>query len=317
MDTTKLRNLPVIAGMPDWEQMERYFERPYIADVVDNWLIHPLGPNENQPSYGREIARMGGMAGLMLNSDVPMERKETLLIRLIQNGIDVYGLVEEGRRIYKGDGGHWSGRRWPVFFAGIMLNDEDMIQANQVSIFAEDHQTHYGEGWAGQKALFQNIFHAMPAFPYEHKEPGTWTTVDSREEGSNNQKAEGYRLVNIAAWPATALVVRLMGVVKEWNHDAFIDYCDRIMSAEDPYAEGRKVSTHADERYKVRPTNEGRTQDAWVNDMWKTYRLTAPEPEWAGNNRMWIWTNHIFPGVGEWQDNPKPAEPAETYVAPQ
>jgi len=315
VDTSKLRNLAPIAGMPDWEQFERYFERPYVGDLVDNWLIQPLGPSENQPNYGREIARIGGMAGLMLNTDVPAERKEKLVVGLIQNGIDVHGLTHSGQRKYKGDGGHWSGRKWPVFFAGIMLGDEKMTRAGETAIFAQVHQTHYGKGWAGQKAHFQNVFHAIPALPYEHKMPETWTDKDDPETGSNDKKSEGYRATNVPAWPATALVIRLMDLIKEWNHDAFIDYCDRIMSAEDPYAEARKAST--DPAYHVRPKFEGKTNDPWVDAMWATYRPIAPEPRWAGNNRMWIWTDHKFPGKGEWQPNPKPAEPAETYIAPR
>jgi len=309
VDTSKLLKLPVIAGMPNWEQFERYFERPYITDIIENWMVQLLGPNENQPSSPREVARIGGMASLMLNSDVPDERKEKLLIGLIQHGIDAYGVIDAGRREYR------SGCKWPIVFAGILLDEPEMIDVGQIALFHEDQKTYYGEGWAGQKALFQNLFHTMPALPYEHKMPETWTSVDNPETGSNDRKSEGYRSVNLTAWPATALVVRLMGLVKEWNHDAFFDYIDRVMSAEDPYVEARKAST--DPQHQVRPNWEGKTADPWVDAMWKTYRLTAPEPQWAGNNRMWIWIDHRFPGKGEWQPNPKPAEPSESYVAPR
>jgi len=307
VDETKLLKIPVIPGMPDFSQFARYYERPYIADIVTSWLIQVLGPSENQSCYGREVARICGITGLMLNSDVPIEQKEKLLVGFIQNGIDIHGLVEGGRREYEGAGGFWSGRKLAVMFAGVMLNEPAMINVGEITIFSEDQQTYYGEGWAGQKAHFQNGFHSIPALPYEHKKPETWDM--------HNNRSESYRSLNIMTWPATALVVRLMGLVKEWNHDAFIDYCDRVMSAEDPYAEARKETTVRNQQ--VRPTSEGKTADPWVNNMWKTYRLTAPEPEWAGNNRMWVWTNPEFPGKGEWQPNPKPAEPAESYVAPR
>jgi hypothetical protein len=315
VDTSKLRSLAPAPGMPDWAQYERYFERPYVADIVESWLVQVMGPSENQPCYGREIARIGGIAGLMLNTDAPLARKEKLLVGLIQTGIDIHGLTSEGQRAYGGDGGHWSGRKWPVFFAGVMLGDKKMAGAGSSAIFAEDQQTHYGKGWAGQRALFQNVFHSIPALPYEHKMPETWTDKDAAETGSNDKKSEGYRATNIPAWPATALAVRLMGLVKEWNHDAWIDYCDRVMSADDPYAEARKASTLP--AHQVRPTFEGKTFDPWVDAMWKAHRASAPAPRWAGNNRMWVWTDHRFPGKGEWRPNPKPAEPAEAYAAPR
>jgi len=307
LDTSKLLKLEAAPGMPDVAQFERYYERPYITDIATTWVTQVLGPNENQPCYGREVTRISGIIGLMLNSDIPMEKKEKLLVGFVQNGIDVYGLVSgEVRREYEGAGGFWSGRKFPVFLAGYLLNEPEMLNARDLTIFSEDQQTHYGEGWAGQKAHFQNGFHSVPVHPYEHKKPEDWDV--------NENRSEAYRSNNSVSWPATALAVRLMGLIKEWNHDAWFDYCDRVMSAEDPYTEGRKVSS--DPAHQVRPDFEGgKTHDPWVNAMWKKHRPTAPTPQWAGNPRMWIWTDTTWNAPkGKWVDNPKPAEPAENYV---
>ncbi|MDA3798181.1 MAG: hypothetical protein PF692_03775 [Kiritimatiellae bacterium] len=91
--------------------------------------------------------------------------------------------------------------------------------------------------------------------------------------------------MNGVAWPATALAVRFMGLTKEWNHDAFFDYTDRWMSPVDPYAENYKKI--ADGKYK-RNGNEGKTYDKFIDSMWASHRMNAPEPKWAGNNVKWV-----------------------------
>ena len=92
---------------------------------VSSWLYQVSGPSENQPSYGREFSRVVSIASLMLMLDAPKERKQKLMIGLVQLGIDLYGMTQCGRQ-WQGDGGHWSGRKWPILFAGLMLGDHDM-----------------------------------------------------------------------------------------------------------------------------------------------------------------------------------------------
>ena len=93
----------------DWEQMERYFQRPWLDHIL-SWTQQQINPNENVPNYGREHGRLVSLAGLMLHLDVPKERKEKLLIGLVQFGIDTGGLAKVGASWNRG-GGHTSGRK--------------------------------------------------------------------------------------------------------------------------------------------------------------------------------------------------------------
>ena len=279
-----LPKLKPAGQVPSWEDFERYFQRPWLEHVL-NWPQQELNPTENQPNYGREHARLVSMASLMLSLDVPRERKRKLLIGLIQYGIDVAGVARVGGE-WNWGGGHSSGRKWPVVFASLMLNDPKLRDLPESAVFHEDAQTYYGKGWFGQTALWQMITHHGPRTPYEEKPPERWEQWD--------KTSEGYRVCcNAVAWIGMALTAREMKAIKVWEHDAFFDYCDRWMREDDPYAKAR--GQHA------RPEGETKTFDPFVDAMWRAHRKTAPEQEMSGKNRKWI------PGQnGKWEPNPRP-----------
>lgn len=279
-----LGKLKPVGKVPSWEDFERYYQRPWI-DHMSTWMIENTAPSENLPHYGREHARLGSMAGLMLLLDVPRKKKEKLLIGFVQLGIDLSGLCQSGMTWNLG-GGHSSGRKWPIVFAGLMLGNKEMLDFPDTAIFHEDAQTYYGKGWFGQTALWQMIVHHGKAPTYEERPPPQWGKMDKR--------SEGYRLCcNSSAWIGTALGARYMKAVKAWNHDAYFDYCDRWMRQDDPLAAGRG-------KHK-RPSAEGKTLDSWVDKMWHAYRAGAPEQQGAERNMKWVWDDG-----GKWTPNPKP-----------
>ena len=53
--------------------------------------MHPL---ENMPDYGREITNITSQTGLFLLVDDPRKENETLLLRYVQLGIDLYGMTQ-------------------------------------------------------------------------------------------------------------------------------------------------------------------------------------------------------------------------------
>lgn len=257
--------------VPSWEEFERYFQRPWLEHLT-NWTQQEINPTENQPNYGREHARLVSMASLMLLLDVPQEQKKKLAIGLVQYGIDIAGVGRVGGN-WNWGGGHTSGRKWPVVFASLMLNDPKLRELPESAVFHEDAQTYYGKGWFGQTALWQMIVHHGPRAPYEEKPPEQWEKWD--------KTSEGYRICcNAKAWIGTALAAREMKAIKVWEHDAFFDYCDRWMREDDPYKDKR--GKHP------RPPDETTTYDPFVDAMWKAYRKTAPEQDWSGKNRKWI-----------------------------
>jgi len=280
-----LQNLKPAGTPPDWKDLERYFQRPWL-DHMPSWITQRMSPNKNQPCYGREWGRLIGLVSLALQLDVPGKRKRKTVIGLVQLGIDIHGLILTGRN-WMADGGHWSGRKWPLIFAGIMLKSKELQDIPAEIRFQEDQQTYYGKGWCGQTALYQMVSHHGPRRTYEEREPGTWDKMDKR--------SEGYRVSCTAqAWIGIALAARLMKAAPTWKHNAFFDYCDRWMTVPDPYAEARG-------KHK-RPGQEGKTYDAFVDAMWHKYRATAPELLYKGDGRKWIW---IKGQQGKWIINNK------------
>jgi hypothetical protein len=255
IDYCKLPKLPLPAAMPNWQRYEQYFQRPWL-DHIMSWQHQEIVPNENQPNYGREQARLVSMASVMLLLDVPKQKKEKLTIALIQRGIDLYGLAMAGGYWNEG-GGHSSGRKWPILFASIMLNDSSIAQLHPSAIFQEDTQTYYGKGWFGQTALWQMIKHHGEREKYEEKHPDQWEKWD--------KVSESYRVCcTSSAWVGTALAARYMNAIKLWGHDAFFDYVDRWMREDDSFVTERGI-------YK-RPAEEGKAADKFVTEMWKAYR---------------------------------------------
>ncbi|GAB2792286.1 hypothetical protein GCM10027275_41490 [Rhabdobacter roseus] len=280
----QLPRLQPAGEIPSWTEAERYFQRPWIDHIL-SWSQQELVPNENQPNYGREYARLVSLASLMVLLDVPRARKEKLTLQLIQRGIDLHGLARVGGYWNEG-GGHSSGRKWPILFASIMLNNPELAQLPETAVFHEDTQTYYGTGWFGQKVLWQMIIHHGNRTPYEEKHPSQWEKWD--------KTSEGYRTCcNASAWAGTALAARYLKAIKLWNHDAHFDYLERWMRENDPYADARGTYP--------RPKAETTTYDPFVTAMWRAHRPQAPAQERAGNPRKWVLRGNQW----GWEANPQ------------
>ena len=69
--------------------------------------------------------------------------KDTLLIEFVQLGIDCAGVADNGGG-WPNNGGNGSGRKLPILFAGLLLNDARMKQVGTWKTrFQEDEQTFY------------------------------------------------------------------------------------------------------------------------------------------------------------------------------
>lgn len=208
-------------SLPDPAHLERSLERIWL-DHQREWVNRMMHPLENMPDYGREITHIVSTTAILLLLDDPDQKMETLLLRFVQKGIDNYGAVRSDGKLWLANGGHNSGRKWPILFAGLMLGHEGMM--NVKAAFAEDQQTYYGPGFRGQKALW-TITPNNANSRHEEADPATWQTFG---KGSNNgSKAESYRRLNGPTWVGQALAARLLGAVALWDHPAFFDYVDR------------------------------------------------------------------------------------------
>ena len=133
LDYSLLKNLPPVPNTLTLSFTEGLFEKPWI-DHIPGWIGRFHHPRQNMQEYGREIHRDISNGALMLHVDFPPAQKETLLVRYVQLGIDLYGIVAAGGLMnWANDGGHSAGRKWPILFAGLVLHDPSMKAIGQKS----------------------------------------------------------------------------------------------------------------------------------------------------------------------------------------
>ncbi len=149
VETSLLPNLTPVGSPPAFEILEEMISRPYI-DYFPGWKLGDvLSNNHNGYHYGRDLSVMMGAVALKLSCNYSLADKKQLLVYMIQRGIDLYGVytdyVANNRTFpWLADGGHKSGRKLPVLFAGVMLNDNDMKGFGSISErIQEDDQTFY------------------------------------------------------------------------------------------------------------------------------------------------------------------------------
>jgi hypothetical protein len=259
----------------------RFTQQPWVGTCFFGFE----SPVENMPQYGRDYARVVGIDALLLCTDLKPEEKETLLVDFVQVGIDLGGMIRSGHPGWEGFGGHGSGRKLPIVLAGLLLGDDELSQLNKSfpkAHFGEDEQTAYGDSWTGAKVVFtghraidEATGVARPETgPYEHTAPATWKA--GREKMSESYR----RCCTSAAWIAEALALRLMKAEQAWGHDAFFDYCDRWMH-EDETAALKILKTDAD-MDEPDWAQEGKTWEAFVNEMWANHRTGPGMPPTDG-----------------------------------
>lgn len=273
-----LPRLKVVKDTPKLQDWIRVFERPWFNPAFFGFEQ----PMENMPHYGQWVGQAWSMGGLLLMLDLDQAKKERLLINMVQVGIDYWGLVRNGHPGWQGWGGHGSGRKFPIVFAGIMLGDEEMASPTRSYPkveFGEDNQTTYGDGWTGAKALFAGHSGIQNATgkserpqwgPYEHLHPREWS--------KSQLQSESYRRANTSSsWVGEALVLRLLKAEKYWNHDAFFAYVDRWMTEDDREHRAEILKHHPGTRFgdKDRWTHQGNTWEPFVKNMWGRYRKTV------------------------------------------
>jgi len=292
--------LPGLAR-PDGDRIELTVSRPRaFATDLDLWIrvferpwFNPgfFGfdqPMDNMPQYGQWVGQAMSVGGLMLMTDYPPEQREPLLIGMVQVGIDYWGAVRAGHPGWEGWGGHGSGRKFPIVFAGLLLGDEQMASPTRAFPkvnFGEDNQTMYARTAFGAEVAFagHSGIHADGSIPrpkwgpYEHLPPSEWD-----KPGQSNFQSDAYRRANTSSsWVGQALVLRLLRAEQAWNHDAFFDYVDRWMYEDDKpqrlaIAAAFPKSGYEDDSKTWRI--QGTAWEPFVKKMWDRYRATLEAP---------------------------------------
>ena len=262
------------------------------ADVFQRCWFNPCffgfeQPMENMPQYGQWVGQAVSDAGLLLCMDYTPQEKERLLIGFVQVGIDYWSLVKSGHPGWQGWGGHNSGRKFPIVFAGWALGDAEMAAPSKnfpKCEFGEDNQTRYGQGWTGATVVFaghSGVSSATgkppraPWGPYEHMKPDQWD-----QNGQANHQSEAYRRANTTCcWIGEALAARILKLESGWGHDAFFDYVDRWMTEDDKefrqeigksFPKDTALTDDSKTWY-----HQGNTGEDWIKEVWAKNR-TAP-----------------------------------------
>lgn len=255
---------------------------------IDNLFFAFDAQVDTMPMYGREMGRVAGMASLLLLYDLPADEdaaQERLLVGFVQRGIDLWGLVRAGHPGWAAFGGHGSGRKWPIVFAGLLLGDAEM--ASPSTAFP---QTHFGEDmhtsfvadlappadqptwWNAADVVYTGHMGVSdgvavsgdPAWgPYEHLPPDAWLS----------DIGESYRrCCTSLAWVGEALAARLVGAEDEWGHDAFFAYVDRWMDPTDDDLYTQEIFDLTGLDYRADWAAHGQAWDPIVDEAWATYR---------------------------------------------
>ena len=240
MDYSVLQRVKPVLDTPPADVVARGFERLWL-DHFPQWPVRYSHPLDNMPDYARDMAALVGSAALVLQTDLGNDQKRELMVRFVQMGIDLHAALRGGCR-WQGIGGHGSGRKFPILFAGKVLGDErmlaigrDFVSAPRVgdkggAFFAEDGQTFYVEEtsagvWNGGHGNYTREHDGLPERGFSH--------CDHPESDNAKWDGDPYRRCCTAnAWIGAALAARMMGLKEAWNHPAHFDYMDRFMQAE-------------------------------------------------------------------------------------
>lgn len=240
LDYSVLRKLPVVPEVRSIDYLATKFERPWL-ELNPNWTGRYIHPEENQPDYGRDMSKLLGDAMLALQFNYSDSKKETLLIRLVQYGLDVYGTAVEGG-VWTDLGGHNQGRKMPLLFAGKLLNATEILDygdAEKHFIFQEDRQTWYVEESDVGRTLYSADGREREKYIESDVGVPEWG-----EQHTKNQSRDGrnwnvsYRIpvgTSLVSHMATA---RLLGLEDQWNWPPFFDYMDRFYQLEKVNASG-------------------------------------------------------------------------------
>jgi hypothetical protein len=282
---------PNPSGTPTLAQFEVLYRRPWID--TNDFLFD--APAEYMPSYGMHVSMADSYASLLLMLNFPPDQKINLTNYFVQYGIDLYGCLRAGHS-WPAFGGHRSGRKLPILFAGILLNDAGMKSVGALKdTFGEDMQTVYMnrlppagsivKAWQGGTVIYGGHYgvhsDGTPVSaglygPYEQLQPSVWPLLNPTE-----QLGEAYRrCCTSIAWVGEALTIHLLHAESLWSYPAFFDYVDRWMTEDDTQAVS-EIKAQSGFDYSANWERQGQTrfwlqgqfpQYTFLDDMWKAYR---------------------------------------------
>jgi hypothetical protein len=240
------------AELPDVEYLLRHVERPWI-DHVSSYTHRDSCATQNWLCYGREVGEVVSQLAAYALLDAP--RRRDVAIRLVQLGIDNYGVLQAGGS-FPSNGGHSNGHKFPIVFAGLLLGDPGMSSPDEpgVEIGNEDAMTYLADDGTARWGRACESCYLENACSYGGACRGG--PKDCRDPSGESDACGDYRVCCTShTWVGEALAIRLMGGMAAWGHDPFFAYVDRWVEGD---VEG------------------GGGAPAFVGDVWAMHRDAAP-----------------------------------------
>lgn len=283
MNYTNIASLTFTAATPTMGSVEGLFVGPWV-DHVQGWVGSVFHPNNNMPGaqYGLNFASRVGMAAAMLNTEYTTAQKQNLIYYYVQLGIDLYHIALNGNG-WPSDGGHSSGRLFPILFAGELLNNSSMtgvVDGLPTTYFGEhdncfivtqtdvdrQHTTDYtGATRPGYSYPLASVDYVtsdigLPEWGINHR---VIPTSDSRDWNT------AYRTCCTArAWSGYLMALNVMGMRQYWNHEPSLLYHDRYMDVMNASTYGVSYTTPN----LPASADSSRYVNAWCAEMWDAYR---------------------------------------------
>lgn len=210
-------------------ELQSQFERLWL-EGASGWAGEYAHPSDAQPMYYRDFSTVSTAMFMALAADVDVGQKIGAAVAFMQWGIDARWNVTAG---WFGDGGgHGTGRKAPIVFAGVMGID-DCLRVNEAckpphpmgdhrAVFTDDGQTWFVmQSDVGRNGYTQAMV-GLPEwcnyhYTYPAQDDPSWETNPYRRCCHNN------------AWHGQFLVLRAMGGLQAWNWPAAFSYHDRYV----------------------------------------------------------------------------------------
>lgn len=275
MDLSILPNVAAVPTLPEFDAVYDKIRRPHMHTSLKG-QNRVRKPKFNEETYGREYAGTTADAALMLCTNIPTAKKRLLAIAFVQLGIDIYERAKRGG-VWEADGALNCGRKLPLLFAAILLNDQGMknyVDARNTSVwkktalnygsrrnaagplFMEDRQTNYIDAFdvANSEGWYQNNDIGKPEWQKKY-----WFHPTSNTKGADGKYTATYRSNNSHYQWGTAIAAMLIpGGRKLWGWEPFFEYCDHW----EPY-------------FDAPPEGNPNRPKAFHKGMWNTYRDKA------------------------------------------
>lgn len=131
---------------------ENIMRRPWISFLTGGPASRQQHPISNMSPYGRETSRDVGSVALMCQLDFTNEQKTPMVVSMAQLGIDWYAVSSDPNALdtWNPNGGHNPARKFPILFAGAVLDDPNMLAIGEKSgdylYSARESGGNYGPG---------------------------------------------------------------------------------------------------------------------------------------------------------------------------